>query len=240
LAATRFVLPPQGNPLRPVTLLLAGFFALALVGFPMLMGYVGLGTGSMIVIALVILVTAAACLGFTIWMANSVERDRVALDSADAWASWWLSVDEYRRFVASERRRSLGWAITYLIFGLGLAAFFAFRLDDQVTASIMVVVFLFVVVLMVTLGGPPWRATDSAREVRIGPRGVQALGRYTPIEATLTRMHSVALEEGDPDVITFQIRSGRQFQYIRVPVTEGRQDEAEAVVRRFSERTGVM
>src|SRR5690606_2038239 len=202
----------------------------------MLMRYVRCGSGCVFVNALVILLPAAACLGFTIWMANSVERDRVALVSADAWASWWLSVDEYRRFVASERRRSLGWAITYLILGLGLAAFFAFRLDDQVTASIMVVVFLFVVVLMVTLGGPPWRATDSAREVRIGPRGVQALGRYTPIEATLTRMHSVALEEGDPDVITFQIRSGRQFQYIRVPVTEGRQDAAEVVVRRCRAR----
>jgi hypothetical protein len=238
LAATRFVLPPHGNPMRPVTLLLAGFFTLALVVFPILMAYVGLGMGSMILIALVILVTAAACLGFTIWMANSVERDRIALDSADAWASWWLSVDEYRRFVASERRRSLRWAITYLVLGLGLAAFFSFRLEDKVTATIMVVVFLIVVVLMVTLGGPPWRATDSAREVRIGPRGVQALGRYTPMEATLTRLHSVALEQGDPAMITFQIKSGRQFQYIRIPVTQGRWEDAVAITRRFNEQTG--
>ena len=110
MAATRFVVPPRGNPMRPVTMLLAAFFAAMLVGFPLLMAYVGLGTGSMIAIALVIIVTAAICLGFTIWMANSVERDRIGLVTTDAWASWWLSVDEYRRFVASERRRSLGWA----------------------------------------------------------------------------------------------------------------------------------
>jgi hypothetical protein len=238
MAATRFVVPPQGNPMRPVTMLLAAFFAAMLVGFPILTIYVGLGTGSVILISLVIVITAALCLGFTIWMANSVERDRVSLESTDAWASWWLSVDEYRQFVESERRKNIAWAFTYLVLGLGLAAFFYLQADDQLTSTIMVVVFTLLFVVMVAIGGPPWRATDDAREVRIGPRGVQALGRYTPMEATLTRLHSVSLEEGDPAVIIFQIRSGRQFQYIRIPVTQGRWEDAEAIARRLNEHAG--
>lgn len=232
---TRFLVPPHGNPVRPIFFLLVVSFAAMLVAFPVLMSWVGLGTGSIIVIALVIVFAAAICLGFTVWYANSVERDRVALDSTDVWASWWLSVDEYRQFAASERRKNLGWSLVYLVLGMGLAAYFAVALDDQLTATIMVVAFLLFVGVMVTLGGPPWRATDDAREVRIGPRGVQSLGRYTPLAATMTRLQSVSLEPGTPAVLTFQIRSGRQQQYIHVPVTQERWAEAEALVTRFQQ-----
>lgn len=233
MSATRFLLPPQGNPMRPVILLLAFFFTVMLVAFPVLMYYVGLGTGSIVGIALLIVATAALCIGVTAWTSRGIERDRVHLDATDALASWWLSVDEYRRFVAFERRKNIAWSAGYLVFGLALAAFFSFRADDQITAIIMVAAFALAAGVKLALGGPPWRATDEAREVRIGTRGVQVLGRYTPFAMTLTRLQSVELQHGDPAVITFWVKSGRQLQDIRVPVTQGRWDEAEALVERF-------
>jgi hypothetical protein len=233
VSLTQIFMPPQGNPMRPVILLLEVFFALMLVAFPILMYAVGLGMSNVILMAVIVLVTAAVCIGSVGWMSRGIERDRVRLEATDALATWWLSVDEFTRFAASERRRNGLWAAGYLVFGLAVAAFFAIWLDDMITAAVIAVAFLLAAGVKFFLGGPPLRATDEAREVRIGPRGVQALGRYTPFQATLTRLRSVDLDPGDPAVITFWVRSGRQWVDLRVPVTQGRWDDAEAIVAEF-------
>jgi hypothetical protein len=227
------LLPPPGNPIRPVMIILEVFFGLALIGFPAMMYAVGLAATSVVIMAIVILLTAMLCIGIVGWMSRQIEQDRIRLEASDALAQWWLSVDEFTRFVATERRRNGKWAAGYLLFGLAVAMFFAVWGDDMITASVVAIAFLLAASVRFFLGGPPFRARDDAREVRIGSRGVHALGRYTPLQATFTQFRSVELEPGDPAVVTFSVKSGRQWVDVRVPVTQGRWDDAETVVEEF-------
>lgn len=231
---SRSIVPAHGNPFRSIFLLLTVFFTAMLIGFPILMRGSGVRMGETIGVTLLIIVVAAVCLGIILWMADSVEWDRFRLQTTDAWAAWQLAEEEYRKFVRAERLRSIGWASAFMAGGLAMGAFFLTTGDDRMTGVIMIVVFLLAGAVMLMLGGPPWRASANARDVIIGARGVQVLGRYMPLEMTATHLRFVELRpEDDPTVIVFTVRSGNKTQEIRVPIAHGRWEEAEALVERF-------
>ena len=100
------LLPNRRNPMRPVVMILAVFFGAMLVGFPILMLAVGLGTGSTIGVTLLIVAVALFCLGIVLALARSYDRGQEALFAGEAWARWTVTPEEHRRL--DERSRELG------------------------------------------------------------------------------------------------------------------------------------
>lgn len=226
------LLPNRRNPMRPVVMILAVFFGAMLVGFPILMLAVGLGTGSTIGVTLLIVAVALFCLGIVLALARSYDRGQEALFAGEAWARWTVTPEEHRRFVGQEQGRAWKKAAAYALGGTALGATFGI-LGDWLTGSIMIGVFLLATFVIIWAGGPPRGSGDEAHEVRVGPRGIFALGRYLPLEATGTRPRSVRLEEGDPAALLFAVSAGSRLEAFRVPVPRERLTEAEALVARF-------
>jgi hypothetical protein len=219
--------------MRPVLVILAVGFLLMLIAFPVGMVLLGMGTGGIIGVTLLIIAVAGGILAWAWYLAGTYERDRTELIEGEVWARWQLSPDEFRRFHAGERMRSLRLAAAYAAGGTALGVFFMTVGEDRVTGWIMIGAFLLAVIVIITAGGPPWRVTDEAREVRIGSQGVQVLGRYLPLNGPGSRPGGVELRSGDPTELRFSVRTGRRVEEIRVPVPQAHMAEAEQVAERF-------
>lgn len=229
------ILPGRGNPMRAVLILVAVGFAVMLVVFPTLMHIAGVGTGGTIGLALLIVVVALVCLALLRMMGGAYAQDQEALFAGDTWATWRLAPDEHRRFLEDERRRVRRLAAAYAFGGVALGLVIDASTGDRLLAGIMIGVFLCAGLVIFTLSGPPREADGEAgREIRIGSRGVQVLGRYLPFHAPMTRLNRVHLQMGNPTVLRFSVRTGRRVEEIRVPVPYERIAEAEGLVERFS------
>ena len=200
------LLPNRRNPMRPVVMILAVFFGAMLVGFPILMLAVGLGTGSTIGVTLLIVAVALFCLGIVLALARSYDRGQEALFAGEAWARWTVTPEERRRFVGQEQGRAWKKAAAYALGGTALGATFGI-LGDWLTGSIMIGVFLLATFVIIWAGGPPRGSGDEAHEVR--------------------------LEEGNPAALLFAVSAGSRLEAFRVPVPRERLTEAEALVARF-------
>lgn len=234
MSASRPLIPRAGNAMRPVFILVAGFFGVMLIGYPIFMHVMGLSTTGIVWITLLILVVATGILGFILYLARAYDHDESSLDAGEVWAEWTVPAEQYRRFVAGERRsthrRALAYALGGAALGIGLGALE----NDRLLAGIMIVAFLIASIVIVTLGGPPRSASsDEARRIRIGPRGVHVMGRYLAFDAPLTRLCGVGVEPGDPPTMRFRVQSGRRTEEIRVPVSPDRLQEAEDLAERF-------
>jgi hypothetical protein len=222
--------------MRPVFLLLAGFFGLMLVGFPALMYAAGLSMTAIVWVTLLIVAVTVGILGFTLYLARAYDQDESSLDTGDTWAEWTVPLHEYRRFVAEERRGTRRKALAYALGGTALGLLLASLDDDSLTGIVIVVVFLLAAIVILTMGGPPRDADrEDARVVRIGPRGVRVMGRYLAFDAPLTRLRGVAVEPGDQPTLCFRVKAGRRTDDLRVPVAPGHLDAAKTLVERLRE-----
>jgi hypothetical protein len=230
----RSLLPHRGNAMRPVFLFLAGAFGVMLVAFPVSMHLLGLSTAGIVSMTLLIVVVTVGILALIRYMARAYDVDEAILAAGEAWAEWTLSPEEHKRFVTRERRSSRRLALAYAGGGVLLGLVVAGLTDDRLLGGVMIAVFLLAAGVVVTMGGPSQSAGGEAgRIVRIGPRGVHLLGRYLPLEATLTRLHAVSFQPGDPAELRFTIRSGRRMDVLNVPVPRSRAAEADALIARF-------
>lgn len=231
---TRSLIPQPGNAVRPVFFLIAGFFGLMLVGYPIFMYAVGLDTASIVWITLLIAVVAAGVLWFTIHLGRTLQRDEARLDAGEVWAEWTVPLHQHRRFIAAERRGKNRMALAYAIGGVALGLVLAWLERDWLLGGVMIFAFLFAAATIFFLAGPPRRAHgDDARHVRIGPSGAHLLGRYMPFETTMTRLRAVSVSDGDPPVMALTVRAGSRLDQIRVPVAPDKIHLAEAVAERL-------
>lgn len=234
MSSSRSFIPRPGNAARPVFFVIAGFFGIMLVGYPVFMYTVGLGTGSIVWITLLIAVIAVGALWFTSYYGRSLQRDEARLDAGEVWAEWTVPEWQHRRFLEAERSSTNRMAILLALGGTALGLVLAWPAQDWLLAGIMTGSFLLAAGVTFFLGGPPRSAHgDDARHVRIGPSGVHLLGRYIPFEATMTRLRAVNISDGDPPVMTLSVHAGRRIDQIRVPIAPDRVEQAEAVAERL-------
>jgi hypothetical protein len=170
---------------------------------------------------------------------RAIERDRLRLSTTEAWATWMLTEDEFRRFVRTERRRIGILSLGLLAFGVAISACM-FALSRNLWIGIgMVAMFLFLSTILFVVEVPPLRAGGAAREVRIGERGIDAMGHYTPLGQSSRNLLAVGLRPGNPDVLVFRIRGynahgHKNAHEVRVPVPGAHLEEAKAIVERFA------
>jgi hypothetical protein len=194
----RSLIPRPGNAARPVFFLVLVTFGLMLVGFPILTLAVGLGIGTVLLTILIILPIALGTLWLVAATGRNLDRDEQRLDAGDVWAEWTVSERERRAFVADEHRSTVRRALFFA--GVGAILGFGYWLfaDDSLSAWVMVSVFLLATVVTLFTGPPRSARSDSARHVRIGPKGVHSLGRYQPVRMSGVRGGRVDVEHGDP------------------------------------------
>ncbi|MDQ4044994.1 MAG: hypothetical protein M3173_06045 [Chloroflexota bacterium] len=230
----RTLLPGRGNPMRPVLILIAAFFGLLLVVFPVIMQVAGVGAAGTVGMALLIVAVAVLCLAIQRAVAGAYEEGRESMLAGETLASWRLAPDEHRRFLVDERQSNQRTA-AYGLGGLALGAVLGVSTDDWLLGGIMICVFLIAATVILTMAGPRRDAgSESGREVVIGTQGVQLLGRYLPFHAPLMRLHDTELRFGDPAVLFLRIRTGYRLEEVRVPVPRDRMPEAEALVERLN------
>lgn len=233
----RSLVPRPGNAMRPVYFLLAGFLALMLIGFPLLMYAVGLGTTEIAWLAILILAVAVGILWFTLALSRAYDADENQLDAGEVWADWVVPEGDHRRFVERERGATRRRAIAYAVGGAALGLGLGWLQGDRLLAGIMLGAFLVASVVIWFLGGPPRGSLQpDARRVRIGPRGVDVLGRYLAFDAPLTSLVGVDVAEDDPALLRLRIRGGRRVDELRVPVPADALTQAHAVADRLRER----
>lgn len=230
----RPLIPRPGNAARPVFFLLAGFFGLMLIGFPILMYVLGLGTASIVWITLLILAVAVGMLWFSVRLGQNLQQDEESIEAGEVWADWTVPTREHRTFVANERRSTNRRALLYGLGGVAMGLGWWLIADDRLTASIMVVVFLMAALIIFFFAGPPRGASnDEARRVRIGPLGVHSLGRYMPFRTTMIRLHGIEISDGVPPLMRFTVRAGRRLDEIRVPIPADHLHLAQQVAERL-------
>lgn len=233
-SSPRPLIPPPGNAARPVFFLLAGFFGLMLVGYPIFMHVLGLSTAGIVWITLLILAVGVGILWFTVRLGQSLEQDAQRLESGQVWAEWTVPADLHRRFVFTERRGTNRRALAYAAGGPTFGLVLALVQDDWLLGGIVIAVFLLAAAIIYVLAGPPRGAgSDAARRVRIGPHGVHTLGRYMPFSTTMVRLRRVEIDDGVPAVMRFTVKAGRRVDEIRVPLPPGYASEAEALAERI-------
>jgi hypothetical protein len=229
----RPLIPRPGNAVRPVFFLLAFFFGLMLIGFPILMYAVGLGTASTVWITLLILAVAVGMLWFTVRLGQNLQQDEESIEAGEVWTEWTVPPREHRAFVANERRSTNRRALLYGVGGVAMGLGWWRLADDRLTASIMVVMFLLAALIIFFFAGPPRGGNDDARRVRIGPLGVHSLGRYLPFHTTMIRIHDIEIDDGVLPFMRFTVRAGHRLDEIRVPIPRDQLHLAKEVAQRL-------
>jgi hypothetical protein len=243
----RFLALTPGNPMNPVTLIVLGFFAIVFVGFPPLMIAAGLGTGGVVLVMMVVLITAVFCIGLVVWLGRRYSGDMDRLLAGEHWAHWQLTPAERERFVTGERTRSHGEARRYLLYSLGLAIFGALLMwayTETATGAAIGFGVLGAAGLLVVLttwlwgGARPRREATNLDDIYLGDLGIYHLGRYMPVRGFNLFLTRTDYQPGDPPVLHFEVGSRTQHgsvrtNEVRVLVPAGREAEAEALAERF-------
>ena len=247
-AIREFLALTPGNPMNPVTLILVIFFGLAAIIFPVVMLAAGVGVGGAILIELIIIPTAALCIGLVVYMARRFDENRKRLIGGEHWAHWRFAAGERDRFIVQEQTRSRRDARRYLLYSLILALIGAgavgYQTDDTKGVAIGFAVFgaagLLVVLTTLRWGKatPREDATD-LDDIYLGELGIYQMGRYTPVKGPNIFLTGVELIADQPAAIRFDISSRSQYgirtNEVRVAVPTGKEAEAAAVVDRFRE-----
>lgn len=230
----RSLIPPPGNSARPVFLAISGLFGIMLVGYPIFMYAVGLNAAAIVWITLLIAAISAGALWLTVHLGRKLQQDADRLDAGEIWAEWTVPLQQHRRFLDAERKRTNRMALALALGGTALGLVLAWPEQDWLLGGIMTGSFLLAAGVTFFLGGPPRTAhRDDARHVRIGPSGVHVLGRYMPFKMTMTRLDRVDIADDDPPVMRLTVRAGRRIDEIRVPIAPDQLDQAEAVAERL-------
>lgn len=229
------LVPPPGNPMRPTFFMFAVFFPALIVGFPLYVYATGGPVGETIAIVWLLGIVAVISLGALVWGARSIERERRRLMTADVWASWQLTKEEYSRFVRAEWRREAAWIAGLLAIALGVPLLTTFGVGDLRIIGLMVTMGLAIFLIGLAAEMPPFFTNERTREVRIGANGVEAMGDYVQLRGSGRGLEAVGLSPGDPPVLVFRtyVRNRRSYE-VRVPVPADRVDEARKIVERFA------
>lgn len=242
-----------GNPMNIILAILLVFFGLVLVGAPVGMAAVGLGAGGIILFEVIALGAAVFILWIVAVMARGFGRDREQLLAGGAWAHWRISSAERMAFLEQDRERTQKTAKRFFWYALALVPVGA-GLGWLVTRNAMGALLgaallgsagmLVVVTTWLWDGARPKQDADDLDEVYLGDLGIQALGRYTPLNGINLGLRSVTFTNGDPSYLTFTVVSRGQYgeqqpRDIPVPVPAGHDEEAAALVDRFRKRFGL-
>lgn len=248
----RFLALTPGNPMNPVTLLVLGFFAVMLLGFPPVMLALGLGVGGTLFVTAVIVATAVLCVGLMVAIGRRYARDFERLLAGEHWVRWRLGPGERERFVVDEGTRTRREAKSYVPYAVGFAALGALVVGvatDSASAGLLGGAILGAVGLLVVVTTYLWggaREREGARdldEVYLGDLGIYQLGRYTPVRGFNVFLVGVEARPGDPAVLAFTIgsrgRYGTRTSEVRVAVPAGRETEAAELAERFRREFGL-
>ncbi len=229
----RTIVPPPGNPMRAVFLMLTIFFPALLVGFPASVAVAGGPVGATVGIVILLGVVAVIALGALVMRGRAFERERHQL-AADVLAAWRLTEDEYRRFARAERRRLAAWISGMLVIPLAFSVLVFLQVDDPRAGGSVLLVSLMIVGMILLVEMPPLRAGERTREVRIGARSVEAMGQYHELRGSWLRLDAVGLLPGDPAVLVIRVGAGNRSHMVRVPVPGDRLAEAQAIVEHLA------
>jgi len=233
----RSFVPPAGNPMRASFIMFAIFFPALIVGFLVYAYASGGPVGRMIGILFMLGVVGIICLAILAISAQAIEKERSHL-STDVWAVWHLPEEEYRAFVLAEWRHIKPHAIGLVAILFAVSVYFYVETDSLWFSGMTAGISLMVVLVAVMATVPPWRVTEKRLQVRIGARGVEAMGHYYQLRGSRRGLDGIGLLPGDPSVLLFLVyERGRRRPYeVRVPVPEGSEEEAKAIVERFAPR----
>lgn len=230
-------LPPAGNPMRPLFFMSAVFFPAVLIGFSLYVRSTGAPLGSAVGILALVGVVGIFAVGLSLWSGQDIERERRALAAGQAWASWRVSDDDYRRFVRAEWRRNVLWSLSLVAATSGVDVFLWLATGDARFGVPLLAFSLLFAAVIILAEMPPLTSNERVREVRIGEKGVEANGRYVRFGRGPRLLVAVGLLPGAPAVLLFRLGADRRRQDVRVPVPGDRLDEANAIVARFAPPT---
>ena len=239
MPSPRSFLPSAGNPMLPVFISHAIFFPALIIGFPLYVHFTGGPVGQTIGIVFMLGILGLILGAILLWSVHSIEQERRQLWSDDVWAVWTIPEDEYRHFVSTERRRMVPFVLGLVALFSSLALFIYVGTRDPAAIAMMAVIFGATVLLVIVLEVGHLVTNDKTKEVRIGPRGIEAMGQYHQLRSRGHILEAVQLHTETPPHLLFQIwakgeRGSNRSQILRVPVPEDRIDEARAIVERFA------
>ena len=248
----RFLALTPGNPMNPVTLLVLGFFAAMLLGFPPVMLALGLGVGGTLFVTAFIVATAVLCGGLMVALARRYARDFERLLAGGHWVHWRLGPGERERFVAQEGERTRREADSYVPYAAGFAVLGALVVGvagGSLTAGLLGLAGFGAVGLLVVATTYLWGGARERRgardldDVYLGDLGIYQLGRYTPVRGFNVFLTAVEARPGAPAVLAFTIgsrtRYGTRTTEVRVAVPAGREAEAATLAERFRREFGL-
>jgi len=149
------------------------------------------------------------------------------------------------RFNLAEWKRSRKLTII-LPLGVILVLFLIAEMDSEFSAENITLVAPFIVGFFGALGAILFfytyamyrRSKICSREVIIGPHGLLYGGFYNTWEAIGTRLGGVKLISGDVPMLEFDIqvwgRYGSNSRPLRIPVPQGREQEAEEIIAKLA------
>jgi len=239
-----------GNPMNVVVLILLAFFGLVLVGAPILMAIVGLGTGGIILFEIIAALATLLIMGLIIAMARGFGHDLQRLLDGNAWAHWHLTSAERDAFLQDDRERTRETSKRYALYSLALiplGALFAWLFTrDAKGAMLGALAFggaglLVVVTTLLWDGTRPRQDASDLDEVYLGDLGIYAFGRFTPLSGVGLSLKAIKLTKSDPSYLTFTTVSRGEYgeqqpRDISVPIPAGHEEEAETLVERFKQR----
>jgi hypothetical protein len=239
-----------GNPMNVVVLILLAFFTLVLVGAPILMAIVDVGTGGIILFEIIAALATLLIMGLIIAMARGFGRDLQRLRDGNAWAYWRLTSAERDAFLQDDRERTRQTSKRYALYSLALiplGALFGWLFTrDAKGAMLGALAFggaglLVVVTTLLWDGTRPRQDANDIDEVYLGDLGIYAFGRFTPFSGVNLSLKAVKLTKSDPSYLTFTIVSRGQYgeqqpRDVSVPIPAGHEDEGETLVERFKQR----
>ena len=239
-----------GNPMNVVVLILLAFFTLVLVGAPILMAIVGLGTGGIILFEIIAGLATLLIMGLIIAMARGFGHDLERLLAGNAWAYWQLTSAERAAFLQDDRERTRETSKRYALYSLGMIPFgalFAWLFTRDATGAMLGALafgaagLLVVVTTLLWDGTRPRNDASDIDEVYLGDLGLYAFGRFTPFSGMNLSLKAVKLTKGDPSYLTFTTVSrgeygNQQSRDVSVPIPAGHDEEAETLIERFKQR----
>ena len=239
-----------GNPMNVIVLILLAFFTLVLVGAPILMAIVGLGTGGIILFEIIVALTTLLIIGLVIAMARGFGRDLERLLSGNEWAHWRLTSAERAAFLQDDRERTRATSKRYALYSLGMipvGALFAWLFTRDATGAMLGALafggagLLVVVTTLLWDGTRPKHDASDIDEIYLGDLGIYAFGRFTPLSGVGLSLKAITLTKSDPSYLTFTVVSrgeygNQQPRDVSVPIPARYEEEAETLVERFKQR----
>jgi len=238
------------NPMNPIMLILLAFFTLVLVGAPILMAIVDVGTGGIILFEIIVALATLLIMGLVIAMARAFGRDLERLLSGNEWAHWRITSAERAAFLQEDRERTRRTSKRYALYSLGvipLGALFAWLFTRDAKGALLGALAFGAAGLFVVLTTLLWDGTrpkhDSSDidEVYLGDLGIYAFGRFTPLSGINLSLKAITMTNSDPSYLTFTTVSRGQYgeqqpRDISVPIPAGHEEEAGTLVERFKQR----